>query len=248
MDIQLKPNESIEDLQLGGLRLIQKTDAFRYGMDSVLLADFAALRPEDTYADFGTGTGILPLLLTGRHKGRSCHAFEINPEMAGLAVRNTVLNRLEESITVHACSVEEAPVLLAPCSVDAVVSNPPYGRPGATLRNPDADLSLARHQGEDTLHLFLTAAFRILKGKGKLFLVYPASDMLLLMDACREAHLEPKHFRLIYPYADRPARLVLLEAVKDAKAGLHPMPPLIVYRRAGEMTDELKRIYHLERT
>ena len=66
---QLLENETIEDLQLNGLRLIQKKDAFRFGMDTVLLADFADIRTRDTVADLGTGNGALIFLLYGRQKG-----------------------------------------------------------------------------------------------------------------------------------------------------------------------------------
>ena len=91
----------------------------------------------------------------------------------------------------------------------------------------------------------MQAAFHILKGKGKLFLVYPAAQMFSLMTALKEAHLEPKHFRLVYPDLSHPANLVLMEAVKDARPLLQPMPPLIVHTPAGDLTNELKSIYHM---
>ena len=69
-------DETVEDLQLNGLKIIQKKKGFRFGMDSVLLADFAAIRSTDVVADFGTGSCILPLLLYGRKKGVCFYAFE----------------------------------------------------------------------------------------------------------------------------------------------------------------------------
>ena len=119
--------ETLEDLQLGGLRILQKRQGFRYGMDSVLLADFVRMDEKARYADFGAGTGILPLLLTGRGKGASCDALELQPEMAEMAGRSMAMNGLSDRIRVHCADVREAETLLGRCSVDAVVCNPPYG-------------------------------------------------------------------------------------------------------------------------
>ena len=239
------PDETLEDLQLGGLRLIQKKHNFRFGLDAVLLADFAAVRPRDRVADLGTGTGILPLLLIGRGKGQSFLGVEIQAEMAEMAGRTMAMNGLAERVDILHADVADIRNRLPACSFDAVVCNPPYGIPGKTMVNQDASRTTARHQGEHTLRDFLQAAFYLLRGKGKLFLVYPAAQMFSLMTALKEAHLEPKHFRLVYPDLRHPASLVLMEAAKDAKPLLQPMPPLIVHTDAGDLTNELKSIYHM---
>lgn len=238
-------DETIEDLQLNGLRLIQKKKAFRFGMDTVLLADFADIRPGDTAADLGCGNGILPLLLIGRGKSRHIHAFELMGEAAGLAERNVKMNGLENRITVVHADAAEAAAHIGLCSVDAVVCNPPYGHPDASLASENLEKAAARTQEEDTLHRFFKGAYEILKGKGKLSIVYPAPQMLHVMKALQAHHLEPKRFRMVYPRADRAANLVLIEAMKDAKPMLHPQPPLIIYRENGSLTDELKSVYHI---
>lgn len=238
------PGERLDDLLLAGLHILQKERGFRYGMDAVLLADFARIAPSACVADFGTGTGILPLLLAGRGKGSAFHAFEIQPDMADMAKRSVQINDLTERITVHALPVEQAERVLARGTVDAIVCNPPYGVAGTTLLNPDAALSTARHQGEKGLADWFGMAYRLLRGKGRFHMIYPAPRMLEAMTALSKAHVEPKRFRLIYPSADKPANLVLIEAVKDARPMLHPEPPLIVYQPDGSMTEELRRIYH----
>ena len=239
----LPPDETLEELRPGGLRILQKRSGFRFGMDSVLLADFAQIRPQDRVADFGTGTGILPLLLISRGKGSAFEAFEVQESMAEMARRTMALNGLLPQVTVRACSVEEAPNLLPPASLDAVICNPPYGLPGTTLVNPDNTRGAARHQGQDGLDAWYRAAHRLLKGHGRFAMIYPAPRMLHAMEALERAHLAPKRFRLIYPRLDKPANLVLIEAQKDARPMLHPMPPLVVYRLDGSETDELRRIY-----
>lgn len=240
----IREGEQIHDLQLCGLRIIQNS-GFRFGMDAVLLADFARVEERDRTADFGTGTGILPLLLAGRGRGAHFDAIEVQAEMADMAKRSVSLNGLTERIHVHHCRVEEADNVIVPGSLDSIVCNPPYGVPGTTLLNPEKALSTARHQSENGLTEWYRMAYRLLRGKGRFHMVYPAPRMLGAMTELSKARLEPKRFRLIYPYADKPANLVLIEAMKDAKPMLHPEPPLIVYEKDGSMTAELKRIYHI---
>lgn len=244
----MQVDERLDDLQLAGMKILQKNTGFRFGMDAVLLADFARVEARDRAADFGTGTGILPLLLLGRGKVAHVDALEIQPDMADMARRTMALNSLEERCHVHLLPVERASEAIPRASLDAIVCNPPYGVPGTTLRNPSETLSTARHQSEEGLRAWFAMAYQLLKGKGRFHMIYPAPRMLEAMQALEKARLSPKRFRLIYPWADKAANLVLIEAMKDAKPMLHPMPPLIVYEKDGSMTPELRRIYHLDIT
>ncbi len=239
-------DETLEDLQLGGLKLLQKKDGFRFGMDSVLLAHFASVRADDTVVDFGTGTGILPLLLIGRGKGKEFTGIEVQESYCRMAERTMRMNGLEDRVRILCADAREADTIIPRCSVDAVVCNPPYARPASALASPCTAKATARNQEEDTLQRFFTAAFRILKGKGKCCIVYPAAQMLHAMKVMEACHLEPKRFQLVYPEAGKAANLVLIEGVKDAKPTLQPMKPLIVYEKNQVLTNELKSIYHIE--
>ncbi len=245
-EIRLLEDETLEDLQLRNFQLIQKKQGFRFGMDSVLLADFAQVKADDTVADFGCGTGILPLLLLGRGKGKKYYGLEIQKETAEMAKRTMQLNGLESYVQIYEADVASVPMIFSPRTVDAVVCNPPYGMPGQVLRNSTETKATARHQEQNTLEVFFESAFYLMKGRGRIFLVYPAAQMFSLMTELHRHHLEPKRFRLVYPDAKHPANLVLLEAVKDARPRLHPMPPLIVYDENRSLTKELRSIYHIE--
>ena len=245
MSFVLNDDETLEDLQLKGLQLIQKKNAFRFGMDSVLLAHFAAVQPDDTVADFGTGNGILIFLLYGRNKGKRYYALDIQSEAADLVQRNADLNNISDIVRVINTDAVEASSYIAPGGIDAVICNPPYGRPSSSLLSPYKAKATARNQNDDTMEHMIKGAFSVLKGKGKMFLVYPAPQMLFLMKCLQKHHMEPKRFQLVYPYANKPANLVLIEAVKDAKPMLHPMAPLIIHRADGSLTNELKSVYHI---
>ena len=241
----VREGERLDTLQYGDLRILQKEKAFHYGTDAVLLADFAAPRPRERMLDLGTGTGVIALLMASRQESARCVALEIQPEMADMAARSVRLNGLQERIEVRCADFCQAHRELGCEKYTLAVCNPPYGKAGSVLLSQTEPLRIARHEGDCTIAEVCQAAFRLLQNGGRFCVVFPAPRMLEAMTALSAAHLEPKRFRLIYPCADRPANLVLIEAVKDARPMLHPEPPLIVYDKDGSMTAELKRIYHL---
>lgn len=238
-----REGERLDDLQNHGLRILQQRNGFRFGMDAVLLAHFARLHPRDRVADFGTGTGILPLLMSQCEPTATFHAFEIQPAMAEMARRSVRLNGLSGRIRVYAADMLNAASVLGYESMNGVVCNPPYAKNGAGIVSADRGLAAARHETQCTLQALLHAASAVLRNRGRLWMVLPAPRALELMDAMREAKLTPKRLRMVCAKASKPPYLLLLEAVKNARPGLHWLPPLMVYREDGQETDELRALY-----
>lgn len=244
MTVPLLDGERIDDLQFLNLRIIQREGAFCFSMDSVLLADFAMARARDVVVDFGTGTGILPLLISGRAEKTTFHAFEIQADMADMAARSVKMNGLEDRIAIYHDNLINAAKRLGHACADLVVANPPYAREGASIQNPSLGKRIARHEGESTLDDFVKAAAEVLKTRGRFAMVFPAHRMLEVMDCMRQYKIEPKRMRLVHPKPDRKPNLALIEGVRLGKSMLHIEPPLIVYDENGNETDEIKRIYH----
>lgn len=244
MDAPLLPGERVDDLQLNDLHIIQSENGFRFGMDAVLLSDFARVRPREHVADLGTGTGILPILMSAQRPDASFDAFEIQPQMADMASRSVRLNGLEDRVRIHAADMQSAAEVLGYGSTHLVTCNPPYGKQGSTLKNTAESVTIARHEEDTTIDSWVKAASAILRNMGRLCMVFPAQRMIELIDAYRRFRIEPKRIRLVYAKADRAPYLVLLEGMKNAKPGLLWMPPLIVYEPDGRETAEIDRIYH----
>lgn len=238
-----QPGERLDDLQNNGLHILQKPDGFRFGMDAVLLAHFARLRPRDTVADLGTGTGVLPLLMSQREPTARFHAFEWQADMADMARRSVRLNGLEARITIHDCDLREAPMLLGHESMDGVVCNPPYGKRGGVIVSETEAHLLARHETDCELNEILAAGSAILRNQGRFWVVFPAPRALELLDGLRACRLQPKRLRMVCAKASKAPYLLLVEAVKNARPMLTWLPPLVVYHEDGRETDELKAIY-----
>lgn len=240
----IKPGERIDDLQRNGLHILQNPQGFCFGMDAVLLADFAQLRKRDRVADMGTGTGILPLLMSQNELSARFDAFEWQADMADMAMRSVAMNNLEERIAIHTADYRKAYEIVGRESMDAVVCNPPYGKQGGTLLNDTASVTLARHETEATICDVASACASILRTHGRVYMVFPAPRMLELCDALRQNRLEPKRIRMVCAKLEKPPYLVLVEAMKNARPGLLWMPPLVVYHPDGRETEEMDRIYH----
>ncbi|MBR5230850.1 MAG: tRNA1(Val) (adenine(37)-N6)-methyltransferase [Clostridia bacterium] len=246
MSIILKEKERIDDLQRGGLRVIQRADAFRFGTDAVLLADFASPRSRERVCDLGTGTGVIPLLMYGRRNNISVDAVEIQPDMAEMACRSMQLNGLENSIHVHEGDLRQIRSLLPHAGYDLVTCNPPYGKAGGTLLNPDESKRLARHEDTCCIEDVAQAARWLLRNGGRLCCIFPAHRMLELCDAMRGKKIEPKRIRMVCSGADKAPNLCLVEGKLDARPGLVIEPMLVIYDENGCYTPELRRIYGLD--
>ena len=233
--MELRENERIDDLQRGGLRVIQRTDAFRFGTDAVLLSAFAQPRRRDRLCDLGTGTGVIPLLLYARENTVTGDAVELQEDMAEMAGRSMALNGLADRLRVHSGDLREIRALL-----------PHDGKAGSTLLNPDAAKRLARHEESCDITDVTKAAAWLLHGGGRLCCVFPAARALELMDAMRTSRIEPKRLRLVHSRLDKQAHLCLAEGMLEARPGMTIEPPLVIYQANGEYTDEMKKIYNLE--
>ncbi len=244
MEQTLLPGERIDDLQLNDLHIIQSENGFRFGMDAVLLSDFATVRPREHVIDMGTGTGILPILMSAQRSDATFSAFEIQPEMASMAARSVRLNHLEERIRIYGEDMCNAASLLGYECAHLVTCNPPYGKQGSTLKNATQSITTARHEEALTIERWVASCAAVLRNQGRLCMVFPAQRLLELTDAYRQHRIEPKRIRMVYAKVDRAPYLVLLEGMKNAKPGLLWMPPLVVYDQEGRETPEIDRIYH----
>lgn len=206
--------EQIDDLYLHGLKIIQKKDHFRYGTDAVALSDFAAkyIAKGSRVLDIGTGTGILPILLSGKTEAAEFVGVEIQREMAEMAARSVAMNEdagvLERSrIRIEACDINAADRLFPTRSFDAVVTNPPYKRKGAGILNVAEQLRIARHEITCTLSEWIERSAFFLKSGGHFMMVNHPERLADAVEALRNCRLEPKELQFVY--ADRQSRPIL---------------------------------------
>ena len=233
---------SLDDLQ-NGYFIYQQKKGFRFGMDAVLLAAFANIKPTERVVDFGTGNGIIPILLAARDKGKHITGLEIQENSANLAQKSVKYNKLEERISIVRGDIKEASKILGIEKFDAIVSNPPYMISDHGLKNAASEKYIARHEALCSFDDIAREASRLLVSKGRFFMVHRPFRLAELICTLKKYHLEPKRMRLVYPFIDKEPNMVLIEAMKGANSEIKIEKPLIVYKEVGVYTEELLELY-----
>lgn len=243
MESNLRPGERLDDLHRNGYKIIQNENKFCFGMDAVLLSGFASVKEGENVLDLGTGTGIIPILLAGKTKGRHFTGLEIQSSSADMAVRSVKYNHLEDRISIVEGDIREAGKVFEPASFDVITSNPPYMTGQHGLVNPDQEKAIARHEICCTLEDVISQTAKLLRVGGRFYLVHRPFRLAEIIHMLVEYRLEPKRMKLVYPFIDREPNMVLIESVRGGKSRITVEKPLIVYQSPGVYTDEIYDIY-----
>lgn len=239
----LRPGERIDDLQRNHLRIIQNEEKFCFGMDAVLLSGFARVKPGERVLDMGTGTGIIPILLSAKTEAEHLTALEIQEESADMARRSVALNGLQEKIEVVTGDIKEASRVFGRATFEVVTCNPPYMNDRHGLKNPDLPKAIARHEVLCSLEDVVREAAAVLKPNGRFYMVHRPFRLAEIFAMLQKYKLEPKNMRLVYPFVDKEPNMVLLECLKGGKSMIKIAPPLVVYQEPGVYTEEIYKVY-----
>lgn len=242
MKFKLKEGERLDDLELSGLHIIQSPDKFCFGIDAVLLSGFAYAKKGNKVIDLGTGTGILPLLLSAKTEGEHFTGLEIQKESVEMARRSVNGNNIT-NIDIVEGDIKNIGSLFKRSTFDVVTSNPPYMIERHGLANVNSCKYIARHEVLCTLLDVISAANYLLKPNGRFFMVHRPFRLPEIFEKLKRYDLEPKRMRLVYPSFEKEPNMVLIEAVKNAKSRLLIERPLIVYKSDGKYTDEIIKNY-----
>ena len=243
MEIELKPGERLDELQRNGYRIIQDPGRFCFGMDAVLLAGFAKVKPGERVVDLGTGTGIIPILLEARSKGASFTGLEIQPESADMAKRSVALNGLQDRIDIVEGDIKDASKIFGASSFHVVTTNPPYMTAQHGLTNVYEAKTIARHEVLCNLEDIIRESARLLMPGGRFYMVHRPFRLAEIISLMVQYRMEPKRMRLVYPYVDREPNMVLIEGLRGGKSRMTVEKPLIVYKEPGKYTDEIYDVY-----
>ena len=239
----VRPGERLDDLQRGGYHIIQDPGRFCFGMDAVLLADFARALPGEKVLDLGSGNGIIPLLMHARTPQAVFTGLEIAERNVDLAGRSIAWNHLEGQVRVLQGDIREPTGIFPAASFDVVTTNPPYMTADHGLLNADPEKAAARHEVLCSLEDVVSAAAALVRPGGRVYMVHRPFRLSEILCMLTKYRLEPKELRLVHPFADREPNMVLLYACKGGRSRLKVDPPLIVYEKPGVYTREVLDIY-----
>lgn len=226
-------------------RIIQDRELFSYGVDAVILSAFG--KPKGVVVDLGTGTGIIPLRLADRKDIQKLYGVEIQKRVCEMAQESVRINGLEDRIEVLNRDLKELPDVFGKATVDTVITNPPYMKPGGAIVNKDDNFAISRHEIAATLEDIAEVSSYLLRPGGKLFMVHRPNRLVDVLCTLRARELEPKYIQWVHSKKSKQANLFLLEAVKGGKRDLKFRDPIIIYKEDGTYTDQIYEIYGMRR-
>lgn len=242
-NIELGEDERLDDLHRNGYKIIQNTKNFCFGIDAVLLSSYAKVMQGEKTIDLGTGTGIIPILLKAKTRGSDFTALEIQEEMATMAKRSVKYNGLEDEIKIMQGDIKGISKVIGRDIFDVVTCNPPYMTFNHGKVNEDMSKAIARHEIKCTLEDVIIESKKLLKVKGRLYLIHRPFRLGEIISKLCKHNLEPKRMRLVHPFVNKEANLVLLECIKGGNSMIKVEPPLIVYEKPQVYTQEVMDIY-----
>ncbi len=243
-NVFIKESERVDDLHRNGYLIIQDPKNFCFGVDAVLLSGFASVKKGEKVIDLGTGTGVIPILMEGRYGGESYYGIDIQEESVEMAQRSIKLNSLENKIKTPLCDIKEVFNKFECSSFDVVTSNPPYMNTGGGIINEYSPKAVARHEILCDLDDVVYAAAKLLKFGGRFYMIHRPHRLVDIFYVLRKHKIEPKVIRFIHPYFDRDPSMVLIESSRGGKSMLKVLPPLVIYEKNGEYTEEIYKIYY----
>lgn len=243
--ILLNENERIDDLEYKGLKIVQNSKGFCFGIDSILLSDFAKdIKKDAEVLDLGTGTGIISILLCAKTNLKHITGIEIQEQVYNMAKKSIKLNNLEGKFEILNENIKSLDKIFKPNSFDAIVTNPPYKKYNTGLTNKDETQLISRHEVMCNLEDVIRISAKLLNSNCSLYMVHRPDRIVDIMEILRKYKVEPKKMRLVYPKIGKEPNLLLIKATKGAKEFIKMEKPLIVYNDDGTYTDEILKIYN----
>lgn len=239
----VREDETLDDLQLKGICVIQKRNGFRFGIDAVLLANFAKMRKKDYVVDLCSGTGIIPFIIAGKNEVDHVTGVEIQSDMAEMANRSVLYNDLQDKIDFVQGDLKDDELLRRIGKVDVVTVNPPYKLQNSGIINENNKNAIARHEICCTLDDVIKASSILLKDNGKLYMVHRPERIADILCSMRKYKVEPKQIRMVQPNINKAPNLILIEGQKNGGKFLKLQNTLYVYDEKGEYTKEINMIY-----
>lgn len=239
----IQDDETLDDLIINDMKIIQPRQGYRFSLDAVLLAHFPDLNKVNYIVDLGTGNGVIPLLLAQRTTARIT-GVEIQENMVQRACRSIKLNSLEAQIEIINADIKKIDDYLPGGCADLVLSNPPFWRKGEGRVSKNSEEATARHELSLNLGELIERAQYLLRPGGRLVIIQRADRLQEIMQLFTANKLAAKRLRIIHALDYKEAKLVLLEGEKNSRSGLTILPPLIIYREPGQYTEELISIYY----
>lgn len=218
------------------LKMIHVEGAYSFGIDSILLTDFAKMKKNKNLLDIGAGNGILSLMANSLYYLEEVFAVEIQDQKAKILEENIKFNAIENIEIIN----KDLNSLDFPInSLDYIITNPPYYKYEGNIANKDEEFLISRQEVYLTIDDIFAFANKSLKDKGKLFMIHKPERMVEIFN--KSGNIKPKRIQFVSSTFDTKPQFILIEFVKNANDGIKIEDPIIIYKD-GKYTDQVRKI------
>jgi len=214
----------------------QPRTGFRTGIEPVLLAASVPARPGQRVLEAGSGAGAALLCLAARVPELQGVGVERDPALAALARQNAAANGFAARLAFVAGDIAD---FADTRMFDHALANPPWHTASGTA-SPVAAREAAKRASPGLLAAWARSLARRLHGS--LSLILPAAAFAEGVAALTEAGCGALTLTPLWPKAGTPARLILLQGRKQARAPCRVLAGLTLHRPEGGYTEEAERI------
>lgn len=218
------------------LKMIHIDGAYSFGIDSILLGNFANMKKNRTLLDIGSGNGILAMMANDLYNLKKVYAVEIQKTKTDILEENLKLNDIQniEIINKNLNDVD-----FRENSLDYIITNPPYYKINQNIKNKDEEFLISRQELYLNLDNIFNFANKTLKDKGKLFMIHKPERMVEIFT--KSGNIKPKRIQFVSSTYNTKPQFILIEFVKNARDGIKIEDPIIIYKD-GKYTDQVRKI------
>lgn len=227
-------------------KIYSDNDKFSFGIDAVLLSDYAKIKKDSKVLEIGGGTGIISMRVNYLYNPSKIYCVEIQEDNFKILKDNIKVNSLEDKIEILNEDINNCYNIFKNDSLDYIITNPPYYKDNAGIKNKDKNQYISRYEVFLKLDDIFKVAKYKLKTKGELFMINRPSRIVDILTSARNYNIEPKCMRLVNSKSDEEAKMVLIKFIKNSGNNFTMEKPLIIYNKDNEYTEEVMRIYYGE--
>lgn len=232
--------KKLDYLPRTNIKMIHVDGSYSFGVDSIILGDFAKMKKGRTALDIGAGSGVLSFLTNSLYELKKVYAVEIQKAKADLLRENIALNNIEN---IELINDDLNNIDFKENSLDYIITNPPYYKITDNIGNKEEEFLISRQEKYLKLEDIFAFANKTLKDKGKLFMIHKPERMVEIFN--KSGNLKPKRVRFVESRVYQKPQFILVEFVKNARDGLKIEDPLVIYE-GKTYSKEMKEINNLD--
>lgn len=218
------------------IKMIHVDKSYTFGVDSIILLDFARMKKDKTLVDIGSGSGVLSLGSNSYYNLDKVYAVEIQKEKAKLLKENLKLNKISN---IELINEDLNKVDLGTNTLDYIITNPPYYKITDNIGNKSEEFLISRQEKYLSLKNIFDFANKALKDRGKMFMIHKPERMVEIFK--ESGNLKVKRVKFVHSSYDKKPQFILVEFVKNANDGLKIDDPLIIYEN-GNYSQQMRLI------